>query len=233
MPTNFDAYLQPGGCVNSDHPEVQALARSVVEPAASELDNAISLYYWVRDEIRYNPYTAWDNREDLKATNTLESGEGWCVPKAILLAALCRSSNIPAQLGFADVRNHLSTARLRKMLQTDVFYYHGYCSIYLEGQWVKSTPAFNLSLCERFHLKPLEFDGVHDSIYHPFDETGNKHMEYLHHHGEFADVPFEEMMACFRQEYPAMFGPESGTGFNTSSVPDSADWESDVARETR
>ena len=41
---------------------------------------------------------------------TLARGYGFCVNKAVLLAALARAVGIPARLGFADVRNHLSSA---------------------------------------------------------------------------------------------------------------------------
>ena len=101
------------------------------------------------------------------------------MPKATLLAAACRAIGIPARVGFADVRNHLSTARMREVMQTDVFYWHGYAVLLLDGAWRKATPAFNRELCERFDLLPLEFDGRADSLYHPFDRQGHRHMEYL------------------------------------------------------
>lgn len=50
-------------------------------------------------------------------------------------------------------------------------------AIHLDGRWVKSTPAFNIELCEKFGLRPAEFDGAADSIYHPFELAGNRHME--------------------------------------------------------
>ena len=62
---------------------------------------------------------------------------------------------------------------------TDLFVYHGYTDLCLDGKWVKATPAFNLALCTRFRVKPLEFDGRDDSIFHPFDEDDRRHMEYL------------------------------------------------------
>ena len=36
--------------------------------------------------------------------------------------------------------------------------------LYLEGKWVKATPAFNIEMCTRFGVKPLEFNGVDDSL---------------------------------------------------------------------
>jgi transglutaminase-like putative cysteine protease len=149
------------------------------------------------------------------------------VPKAVLLAALCRAVGIPACVGFADVRNHLSTERLREHMDTDVFYFHGYTSIYLNDKWVKATPAFNVELCEKFSLHPLEFDGLADSLYHEFDTSGNKHMEYLKDRGEYVDVPFEEMMAIFDEHYPGMVPAQNAS----ADALDAANWERDVEQE--
>jgi transglutaminase-like putative cysteine protease len=135
------------------------------------------------------------------------------VPKAILLAACCRALEIPARLGFADVRNHLSTARMRAHMKTDVFVWHGYTSIYIDENWVKATPAFNIELCEKFRLKPLDFDGGSDSIYHPFDQLGNKHMEYIRNRGEFPDVPIDKIIETFQRHYSENLSSE-GSDFD-------------------
>ncbi|MEE4144626.1 MAG: transglutaminase family protein [Halieaceae bacterium] len=218
--------LAPGRFIDSAHPSVVALATSLSDPAAGEVANAVSLYYWVRDQVRYNPYLVDTSADAYLASVTLAQGEGWCVPKALLLAALCRAGGIPARVGYADVRNHLSTERLRQSMQTDVFYFHGYTSLYLEGRWVKATPAFNIELCQKFALRPLEFNGREDSLYHEFDVAGNRHMEYLNDRGEYLDLPFEELMATMRAHYPGMLtAGDSGAG------PHADSWDADVARE--
>lgn len=194
-------YLQATPAVDKDNPAIVEFALNNSGTSPDPKDQAVSLYYAVRDGIRYDPYTLDLSIEGLRASTTLRSGRGWCVAKAILLAACCRSVDVPARLGFADVRNHLTTARMREVMKTDIFYWHGYTSIYLHGIWIKATPAFNIELCEKFRFKPLEFDGLTDSVYHPFDLEGNKHMEYLKHRGEFADVPLDQMMETFRREY--------------------------------
>lgn len=212
-------FLTAGPTVDADHPAVVDFARE----AAGEGDpqaQAVALYYAVRDRFRYDPYAIDLSVEGLRASTVLAKGHGWCVSKAALLAAACRAVGIPARLGFADVRNHLSTARLRETLKTDIFYWHGYTAILLHGQWVKATPAFNIELTERFRLKPLEFDGREDSIYHPFDLDGRAHMEYLHFRGEFAEIPVAEMRADFARLYPDM------------GLAGQADFEADVRAET-
>ena len=226
--TEIGKFLEPSLTVNSLDPAIKICADELLDPKANPVENAQRLYYWVRDKIRYNPYGLDLAPAMLSASCTLKSGEGWCVSKSILLAALCRYAGIPARLGFADVRNHLSTERLRTAMGTDIFYFHGYTSLYLEGRWVKATPAFNIELCEKFGLKPLEFNGREDSLYHEYDNAGNRHMQYLHDRGEFLDVPLDEMTAVFKEKYaPAL----SHQVDKPSAILDSAQWDGDVADE--
>jgi transglutaminase-like putative cysteine protease len=227
-------FLASGPTVESDHPWVVAYANRVVRglgPAATPTERAVRLYYAVRDEIRYDPYTAELSVEGLRARRTLEISRGWCIAKAILLAACCRAQGIPARLGFADVRNHLSTEKMRQRMETDIFYWHGYTSIHLDGRWVKATPAFNVELCDKFGLHPLEFDGREDSIYHPFDRSGNRHMEYLDYRGEFAEPPIEAISATFREHYPYHRAEEAERAAG-GSVLDSGEFEQEIERET-
>jgi transglutaminase-like putative cysteine protease len=197
-------HLAPTAMVDSDHPAVIAFAaaQAPAAGAASDTVRAVALYNAVRDGFRYDPYRCALTEHGMKASTVLAQGIGWCVPKAALLAAVARAAGIPARLGFADVLNHLSTARMRDAMGTDTFYWHGYTELWPDGAWRKATPAFNVELCERFGLLPLDFNGVDDSIYHPFDRSGARHMEYLAQRGSFDDVPLEAMLADFHRHYP-------------------------------
>jgi len=198
----MNKYLESTWFMNSDAPGIIAFTEKHISGKTTELEKAVSLYYAVRDTIIYNPYRFSFNRDEYRATYPLELGEGFCVQKALLLTAVIRAAGIPARPGFANVINHLSTGRLRELLQSDLFVFHGYTEIYLEGKWVKATPAFNLSLCEKFGVHPLEFDGKGDSIFHPFNLAGQKHMEYVHDYGTFEDFPFELMIEECKKHYP-------------------------------
>lgn len=72
---------------------------------------------------------------------------------------------------------------------------------FLDGQWLKATPAFNRQLCEKSDLRPLEFDGHHDSIFHEY-EGGRQHMQYLKMHGSFEEIPLAQMIESYRVVYP-------------------------------
>jgi len=185
-----------------EHSSIQEFKKTHTDDNRTKKEQAIDLYYAVRDEIRYDPYTFSMEKEQFKASAVLAAGRAWCVPKSILYAACCRSIELPARLGFADVKNHLSTERMRKTMKTNVFHWHGYASVLIENHWVKATPAFNIELCDKFNLKPLEFDGTKDSLYHAFDTAGNKHMEYIHDRGEYDNFPFEELTKSCLELYP-------------------------------
>ncbi|MFQ6045645.1 MAG: transglutaminase family protein [Gemmatimonadales bacterium] len=197
-------YLEPTAFIDSDHPEVRDFARAATADESGDIDRAVALYYAVRDGIRYDPYRIDLSPNAMTASAVLRRGYGFCVPKAILLAAGARALGIPSRLGFADVKNHLVTTKLRAAMQTDLFAYHGYAELFLEGRWVKATPAFNASLCERFGVEPLDFDGRHDSMLQQFDRRGNRYIQYVRDHGQFADLPLERIRAAFHEHYPAL-----------------------------
>jgi transglutaminase-like putative cysteine protease len=192
--------LAATACIDAHHPVVQAFAATNAQ-GSDDRTKAVSLYLAVRDRLRYDPYRIDLTEPGMKASTALQQGSGWCVPK-VVLAAVARAAGIPARLGFADVRNHLSTERLRQTMKTDVFAWHGYTELWLDGAWRKATPAFNIELCDKFGLLPLEFDGVNDSLYHPFDKAGQQHMEYVNERGHFDDLPLAEIKATFAEIYP-------------------------------
>lgn len=173
--TDMHDYLAPGIHVDSDHPLVIAFAQRHAQGATTPREIAVKLFYAVRDEVRYDPYRIDLSSAGMKASRCLELGYGFCITKAALLAAVIRVHGIPTRLAFADVRNHMTSARLHATMGTDIFAFHGNADIWLDGRWVKATPAFNLSLCEKAGTHPLEFDGVADSIFHPFDRGTPAH----------------------------------------------------------
>lgn len=208
--------------IDSGHPALVAFAQAHAQ-GDTHREQAVALYRAVRDQLRYDPYRIDLSPHGMTASTALLQGSGWCVPKAVVLTAAARAAGIPARLGFADVRNHLSTRRLRETMQTDVFAWHGYTELWLDGAWRKATPAFNIELCEKFGLLPLEFDGVHDSLYHPFDRAGNQHMEYVNERGPFDDLPLAQISATFAQIYPGLLA-----GSHTVS----GDFAEDASKET-
>jgi transglutaminase-like putative cysteine protease len=199
-----EEFLHPSPYIDSDSEPVVTFARGAGGAGSDPGGRAVALYYAVRDQIVYTPYCDFRSEETYRASACVLRGSGFCVAKAALLAAAARAVGIPARVGFADVRNHLASPRLRQLMGTDVFYYHGYADLYLAGAWVKATPAFDRSLCERFGVRPLEFDGQSDSLFHPYDVSGRRHLEYLHDRGPHADVPVAAIRDTFERHYPGL-----------------------------
>ncbi|KAA3633677.1 MAG: transglutaminase family protein [Proteobacteria bacterium] len=176
-------YLEPARFIDSDNPAVREFAGRVSDGAAGDLDAAVRTYYAVRDEIYYDPFLVGPDPGYFRASDCLRLRRGFCIPKAALLAACARALGIPARVGYADVRNHLSTPRLTALVGGNEYTWHSYTDLYLEGRWVKATPAFNLALCERFGVQALEFDGGADSLFQEFNRKGERHMQYLRYRG--------------------------------------------------
>lgn len=203
----MEPYLQLSNFMDAEHPaiasELEALGRK-----GDDLDQTVSIYYFVRDSIRYDPFNIKLNPEHMRVSRVMKERRGHCIDKAMLFIAICRKSGIPARLGMAKVRNHMGTASFEKVLQSDVLTPHGYAEVYLRDKWVKCTPAFNKELCERLGVAPLEFDGVEDSIFQQFDRAEGGFMEYLEDYGTFSDLPVELITQLMHAEYPHLFDNE-------------------------
>ena len=198
------ATLRPNRYVDSDHPDLIAYAREHV--GGNPRESAVSLYYSVRDRLRYNPWRVRFQPEDYTASGVLlrdPNEGGHCIDKALLLAGACRAIGIPSRLHFANVRNHIGTSKLEEQLGTDLLVFHGYTELFLDGRWVAATPAFNRELCEHLGVPPLEFDGVNDSIFQAFD-GGAGFMEYVADHGSYPDVPLQRILAAWEEHYPSV-----------------------------
>jgi len=194
-------YLAPTPIIDSDHPIIMDFVKTTVQGIEDPVEMAVSLYHAVRDGIRYDPYSPFYLPEHYRASYVLKRGRSFCVPKVSLLCALSRACGIPSRVGLADVRNHLTTKQLIEFMGSDLFVCHGFAELYLEGKWVKATPAFNRELCEKHHVPPLEFNGREDSLFQPYNLQDQKFMEYVAFRGIYADVPVGEIVNAWKEAY--------------------------------
>jgi len=194
-------YIAPTAIIDSDHPSIRDFALKITEGMTNPVDMAVKLYLFVRDRILYDPYSPFYLPEHYRSSYVLKRGRSFCVPKASLLCALSRGCGIPSRIGLADVRNHLTTKQLIDFMGSDLFICHGFVELYLEGKWVKATPAFNRELCERHHVPPLEFNGHEDSLFQPYNLQNQKFMEYVAFRGVYADVPVGEIVDAWKEAY--------------------------------
>ncbi len=197
--------------------ETEALRRFAEKSVSGEMTDvgrAVKLFYAVRDGWRYDPFAMRLTPDIYIASNMLRAKGAFCVPKANLLVAAARAVGIPTAIGLSDVVNHLTTEKLKQRLGVNYFMHHGYAVMYLQGQWVKAAPAFNIELCTRFGVRPTEFDGRSDALFQEFDTSDRRHMEYVKDHGTWSEFPFEKVMTDFRGIYPpSAFGEEAAERF--------------------
>ncbi len=194
-------YLKPTQIIDSDHPTIREYAMRTVGSSLDPIDRAIKLFRAVRDDIRYDPYSPFYLPEHYQASWVFQRGRSFCVPKASLLCALGRVCGIPSRVGFATVRNHLATRQLLDFMGSDLFVYHGFVEFYLEGKWVKATPAFNRELCWRHGVDPLEFNGREDALFQAFNLRNEKFMEYLEYTGTYVDIPVSAIVEGWETAY--------------------------------
>jgi transglutaminase-like putative cysteine protease len=204
---NLQLYLSPAEYIDSDHPGIRAKAQEIAGSIADPVQKARALHDAVRDGIKYDPYVDYTDRETYRASSVLERGASYCVGKASLYAALCRAAGIPARIGLADVKNHLATPRLLEAVGTDVFAYHGFVEVMPAGTWVKATPTFNVTLCQKLGVPTLDFSGDKDALLQPFDSGGREFMSYVAQHGTFFDVPVKFLIAEMKRLYPKLCQP--------------------------
>ena len=228
MNLQLEPYLLATEIIDSDHQALRDYALALVKGTADEsIKKAVKLYYAVRDGIWYDPYLPFYRPEHYRASNVLGKGRAFCVGKATLLCALGRASGIPSRVGFADVRNHLATQQLLEFLGSDLFTYHGFTEFYLNGKWCKATPAFNIQLCKKHKVIPLEFDGCSDSVFHPFNIEKKQFMEYVADHGTCADIPVEKIVAAWKQTYGEDRVRQWIEGFEVSDGGDRRDFDAE------
>jgi len=201
MTENPDVFVQPTVFIDADHESIRGLVAELGVMEEPPRIRAARLFGYVRDRIRYNPFAPMLEQRDYVASEILARGSGYCVQKAVVLAALCRCAQIPCRICFADIVNHIVPGDLARLMGTNLFTYHGYASLLLEGRWLKATPAFDLGMCEKHGILPVEFDGTSDAVFHPVNRAGEKHIEYVRELGCRADVPFDDIVEAFARVY--------------------------------
>ena len=191
----MDIYLRSTSTIDCDNTLVMEKAQELVKDQKEIPNKAKCLFYFVRDEIKYNLYVPNDKPEHYRASRILQEKEGFCIQKAVLLTALSRAVGIPARIHLAAIRNHLVPDKLKQLMGGNLFPTHGYSDLYVEEKWIKAAPTFDLGLCQKNRFTIVEFDGKHDAILPAYNLDGKPHMEYVKDRGHYDDLPFDKIVA--------------------------------------
>ncbi len=170
----------------------------------SEVEKAVACYLKVRDTWRYNGYKLYFTKERFKASVIVKEKDAHCIDKSTLLITFLRGLGIPARIHLGKVKNHIAVEKLIEKLGTNELSPHGMVDVFLNGKWLKASPAFNATLCERCNVAPLDFDGLNDSVFQEYNRDGQEFMEYLEDYGHFEDLPFDFILNNMKTEYPKL-----------------------------
>ncbi len=198
-------YLNKTYYLDFDSTPIQNLVEDVKSESISSQEKAIKLYKRVRDDWLYDPYHISLSKESYKASLIAQKPSGNCIEKSVVLIAGLRALGIPARLHLGKVKNHIAVERLTEKFGTNELTPHGMVNVHLNGKWLKMSPAFNASLCKKFNVEPLEFDGENDSFLQQYNSDGDKFMEYIEDYGFFEDVPLDFMKENVKSHYPHIF----------------------------
>ncbi len=206
----MEEYLRCTETIDCDAHPIREKARELTYGLTTDEEKAISLYYFVRDQVKHNPYAPVFMPDRYKASTTLQEGNGSCQQKSVLLAALARAVGIPSRIGFVDIYDHLISDRFREMAGgTNLLSLHGYAELFINGKWVHASPAYDIAACRKHRFVPVEFDGVNDAKDSAYDQDGRQHIEHAKDHGTFADFPLDWI-----REYTRQFVASLGLDFD-------------------
>jgi len=186
-------YLRATDIIDSDCHDIRQQAGEVSDHCETDTKKAIALFYFVRDQIKYNPFMPRFLPEHFRASNTLVRKTGFCIQKAVLLAALSRAVGIPSRLRFAVLRNHLLPEKLANILTGNELPDHGFAELYLEERWIKANTSFDIGTCKDF-IVPVEFDGKKDALFNSHTKDGRLHIEYVLFRDSYNDVPVKKII---------------------------------------
>ena len=210
MDFNMEMFLKATPTIDVGHERIIETASKVTRGCSNDEEKAIRLFYFVRDSIKYNFHMISVFIEDFRASRILEWGKGYCVQKAVLLAALGRAAGVPSRLVFAKIRNHKAPAQILEKIGTPIFPRHGYNQFFLNGRWVNAAATFDKELCERNRLPTVEFDGKNDAILPKKGLKGEPYIDYVEKFPPREDLPFDWIVEKISQ----ILGPDKRPGLD-------------------
>ncbi|NPV90952.1 MAG: transglutaminase domain-containing protein [Firmicutes bacterium] len=119
-------YTDPSGYVDSQNPEVAALAKSIAKPEYSQMEKLTAIHDWVAGNIEYD-VVAYQNGENklTLASETIKNRKGMCRDYSFAVAALARASGLPTRIVYGEGVNPNGAAEK-----------HAWNEVMIDGRWV-------------------------------------------------------------------------------------------------
>jgi hypothetical protein len=138
-PQAHSKYLQPEPLVQSDHPEIQQLARNITKGLSDPWEKALAIHAWMGKHIETEFRITLPS-----AIEVLHTGKGDCNEQSALFTALARAAGVPTRICTGLVH------------QRKAFYYHAWNEV-LAGtdpeRWVPIDPVLREQVADATHIK--------------------------------------------------------------------------------
>jgi hypothetical protein len=132
--------LEPSPLVQSDHPKIQQLARSILSGEHKGVEAVQRISEWVYSNIEKRPTVSIPS-----ALDVLTARAGDCNEHTVLFTALARAGQIPTRM-VAGLLYHDKR-----------FFYHAWAECFV-GKWVAIDPLMNQIPADATHVKLVEGD---------------------------------------------------------------------------
>ncbi|MBU7016584.1 MAG: hypothetical protein HXS44_03680 [Theionarchaea archaeon] len=166
-------YLNPENKIESDDPEIKALAEEITEGCTDSWEASQKVAQWVFDNISYKITGEG-------AKKTLETRQGDCGPHTYLNVALLRSIGIPSRIVGGVVYSRVGG--------TPSFIQHYWTEVLIKGKWI----PFDSTMGEYGYL-----DATHIRLF-KLGAVREMEVEILEHTEEKPEIKVEEKEALLK-----------------------------------
>jgi transglutaminase-like putative cysteine protease len=160
-------YLRPTLYIDSNHPDVIAKARELIEGCTTEAEKVERIYYFVR-ELPYDILSAFRYLAEgrRQASDVLAAGTAFCMGKASSFVALCRAGGIPARIGFQQLHcpdKPFMSDEVRRLWGERKLPWHSLGEAHVNGRWLKLDATIPSEVASAKGMPyTREFDGESD-----------------------------------------------------------------------
>jgi len=140
LPEDMQIHLKASSFIQSDHPDIVRLAKSLTSGKTNTMDAAIAICNWVHDNLEKVPSPGVPS-----AIEVLRSRKGDCNEHTYLFVALARAAGIPSNVKIGLVYSETYEA----------FCYHAWPAVFA-GDWVEMDPTFGQTTVDASHIALIE-----------------------------------------------------------------------------
>jgi len=165
---NIHQYLEPTEFCDCDNELIITKAKDLTKNNKNPKEKALSIFNFVRDEIKFMlDYIP-------KASETLEKGYGFCVPKCNLQVALLRSIKLPARYHIVSLKKECLKGIIHNSVYNQfpkIITFHPWCECFLNDKWIICdtlfdkdlvTAVYNKGIFGKKELPEIDWDGESD-----------------------------------------------------------------------